>query len=188
VHAAKDTAVAFSDESVPAQDAAQGAQGGDRAAFDALYRENVGRVFALCWRMSGSRVDGEELTQDVFVRAWRRFGTFRGESEFSSWLYRLAINVVLQARRSQSRWHARFRQADDEELGRRAGRWPLPDARIDLERLIAELPEGARIVLVLHDIEGFKHEEIARMLGLATGTVKAQLHRARKLLRKGLEA
>lgn len=162
------------------------AQQDDRAAFDALYTQHVGRVYAVCLRMSASRTEAERLTQDVFVRAWQRLKTFRGESAFASWLYRLAVNVVLQDGRSNRRRELRVAVLPDPELLDRRSTTTRDDDRMDLERAIASLPPGARQALVLHDIEGYKHEEIARMTGSAVGSVKAQLHRARRLLRERL--
>jgi len=163
------------------------AQSGDAGAFDRLYDEHVGRIHALCLRMSGDRVEAERLTQDVFVRVWQQLPSFRGESAFSSWLHRLAINVVLQDRRSDERRTVRIESVDDlttvrENRTERADH----ELRLDLERAIAALPYGARVVLVLHDIEGYRHEEIAELCGIAVGTAKAQLHRARRLLRESL--
>jgi RNA polymerase sigma-70 factor (ECF subfamily) len=160
------------------------AREGDRAAFEALYRAHVGRVYALCLRLSADRVRAEELTQDTFVLAWRRLGTFRGESAFGSWLYRIAVNAALGEHRSASRREQRVVPLSDPPQGRSdAGDTALA---VDLERAIAALPQGARSVFVLHDIEGYGHGEIARMSGVAVGTSKAQLHRARRLLREGL--
>ena len=163
------------------------AQNDDHAAFDVLYGQHVGRVFAVCLRMSASRPEAERLTQDVFVRAWQRLKTFRGDSAFGSWLYRLAVNVVLEDGRSTRRRDAHLAVVPEPEvLEGQHGASPHDDDRMDLERAIASLPPGARQVLVLHDIEGYKHEEIARMTGSAVGSVKAQLHRARRLLRERL--
>jgi RNA polymerase sigma-70 factor (ECF subfamily) len=163
------------------------AQHDDHAAFDTLYGQHVGRVYAVCLRMSASRPEAERLTQDVFVRAWQGIKTFRGDSAFGSWLYRLAVNVVLQDGRSERRRGAHVALMPEPELLESLGAtMPHDDDRMDLERAIASLPAGAREVLVLHDIEGYKHEEIARMTGTAVGTVKAQLHRARRLLRERL--
>ena len=160
------------------------AAAGDRQAFDALYEACVGRVYAICLRMSADPGEAERLTQDVFVRLWRKLGGFRGESRFTSWLHRLAVNEVLQARRSDARRVQRVEPAADEVLEHAAARAAPAGLRLDLERGIAALPPGARHVLVLFDIEGYSHEEISRMLGVAVGTVKAQLHRARRLLRE----
>ena len=122
----------------------------------------------------------------MFVRAWERLSTFRGESAFSTWLHRLAVNEVLQARRSGARRGARVTLADQADTIEGYAQ-PGGPPSLDLEQAIAGLPEGARLVFVLHDIEGYQHEEIARMSGIAEGTSKAQLHRARRLLREALE-
>ncbi|MFN2398670.1 MAG: RNA polymerase sigma factor [Gemmatimonadaceae bacterium] len=172
----------------------QRAQSGDDDAFEALYRQNVGRVYALSLRLAGDAQRAEELTQDVFVKAWEKLRSFRGDSAFSSWLYRLAVNIALNTRRSERR---RLDRTGDLVLeltdgtvarGERFGAHTrVQSADIDLERAIASLPSGARAVFVLHDIEGFKHEEIANMTGMAIGTSKSHLFRARRLLREALE-
>lgn len=164
------------------------ARDGDTRAFEALYRRSVGRVYALCLRMVRDAQSAEELTQDVFVRAWQRLESFRGESQFTTWLHRLAVNVVLQERRSKGRRESREElMADPEVFGGRA-REETPGTRVDLERAIAGLPDGARRVVVLRDVYGYKYDEIATMQGVALGTVKAQIHRARRLIRERLEA
>lgn len=163
------------------------AQAGDGAAFDQLYHASVERVHALCLRMTGERARAEELTQDVFVRAWDKLAGFRGESRFGTWLQRLAVNVVLRALRTEKRRLRRFPLADEPFDGYPAGPGTHPGDALDLERAIQGLPPGARAVFVLHDVEGYRHEEIAAMLGIAPGTCKAQLHRARRLLREELE-
>jgi|ERR1041384_2171238 RNA polymerase sigma-70 factor (ECF subfamily) len=161
------------------------AQQGDREAFEALYRAHVGRVYALCLRLTADVAQAEERTQDAFVRAWERVGTFRGESAFSSWLYRLTVNEVLLGRRSEHRRELRVvATPDPAALERPAER--NAGTGLDLERAMAALPAGAREVFVLHDVEGYRHEEIARMIGVAVGTSKAQLFRARRLLREAL--
>ena len=162
------------------------AQAGDLVAFERLYRENERKVFGLCFRMSSDPALAEELTQEVFVRAWRKLSSFRGESAFSSWLYPLTVNVALSERRSRRRRDARIVATEDPASLERAPRSPAPEAGFDLEKAMAALPPGARAVFVLHDVEGYKHEEIAQMTGVATGTSKAQLHRARRLLREAL--
>jgi len=164
------------------------AQQGDVAAFERLYRENVDRIYALCLRMTGDGVRAQELAQDVFVRAWEKLGGFEGKSAFSTWLHRLAVNVVLGSRRAEGIRVGKVFGTDDLE----AYETPPPRSRdpgdsLDLERAIAQLPPGARTVFVLHDVEGYKHEEIAELHGIAVGTCKAQLHRARRLLREALE-
>lgn len=162
------------------------AQEGDTAAFEALYRQHVGRVYALCLRMCGDSVRATELTQDVFVRAWQRLGSFQGKSAFGTWLHRLAVNVVLGERRSEGVRVHRIYSTDEPEKFDAPTRSADPGTSMDLERAIAQLPPGARAVFVLHDVEGYKHEEIAEMQGSAVGTCKAQLHRARRLLREAL--
>ncbi len=162
------------------------ARAGDRAAFDALYRRHVDRVYAVCLRMVGEVNAAEQLTQDAFVRAWRGLGSFRGDSAFTSWLHRLAVNAVLEDGRRMRRREARVETVADLGTVDRAAVVERPDLRLTLERAIADLPPRARAVLVLYDIEGFTHEEIAQMLGTAVGTTKAQLHRARRLLRERL--
>ena len=163
-------------------------QSGDRAAFDQLYRDHVNRVYAICLRMSGSAAEAERLTQDAFVKLWRRIESFRGQSEFTTWLYRLTVNVVLEDSRSTRRRVARVDPVEDLGAFDRGHRAEADETetRMDLERAIATLPPGARYALVMHDIEGYKHEEIAELTGTTTGSVKAQLHRARKLLRERL--
>ena len=167
------------------------AAAGDRHAFERLYRQHVTRVFSLCARMVTDRTRAEELTQDVFVRAWEKLHLFRGESSFGTWLHRLTVNVVLNARKSEGRTRSRFEENDDEAGGMDAhagvvGPPLAPGDLLDLEQAIGKLPAGARRVFVLHDVEGYKHEEIAEMLGVTSGATKAQLHRARLLLREAL--
>ena len=159
---------------------------GDRRAFERLYHANVDRVYSVCVRMTGDRATAEELTQDVFVRAWEKLALFRGESAFSTWLHRLAVNVVLTARKSAGRRTAHAGGGDD-VIDATPGRPLATGDRMDLEAAIAQLPPGARRVFVLHDVEGYKHEEIAEQLGVTAGGSKAQLHRARMLLREALQ-
>jgi RNA polymerase sigma-70 factor (ECF subfamily) len=163
------------------------AQQGDHAAFEALYRAHVGKVYALCLRLTADAAQAEERTQDAFVRAWQRLSTFRGDSAFGSWLYRLTVNEVLLARRAERRHTARVVTHDDPAvLERPAERSSGPGTGLDLERALAGLPGGAREVFVLHDVEGYRHDEIAKLAGIAVGTSKAQLFRARRLLREAL--
>ena len=163
------------------------AQGGDENAFRSLYDRSVERIYALCLRLSADPGQAEELTQDVFVQAWRRLATFRGESAFSTWLHRLAVNVVLAEKRATGRRERRVQPVEGLEDLQSPGRSPWPGLRMDLDAAIAALPAGARAVFVLHDVEGYKHEEIAELSGVATGTSKAQLFRARRLLREMLD-
>lgn len=154
---------------------------GDVTAFEALYRAHVAMVHTLARRMLGDS-QADDLTQDTFVRAWQRLSTFRGEGSFAGWLRRLATNVcATQARRGQ-REHVVGPQVDELH----AVPDPPAGARLDLEAAIERLPPRARAVFVLYDVEGHTHEEVARLLGIDSGTSKSQLHRARHLLRMAL--
>jgi RNA polymerase sigma-70 factor, ECF subfamily len=161
------------------------AAAGDVRAFEELYGMHLARVHSLVRRMTGGR-DADELTQDVFVRVWQKLGTFRGDSAFGTWLHRLAVNVVIERFRSDKL--RRQRLHDGEEIfdtlpaPRRSG-----DAAMDFEAALEKLPDGAREIFVLHDVEGHKHHEIGAMLGISSGTSKAQLHRARMMLRRHLK-
>jgi RNA polymerase sigma-70 factor (ECF subfamily) len=167
------------------RDLVRRAQAGDVGAFEQLYEDNVRRVYALCYRMVGPG-RAEELTQDVFVRAWQKLDSFRGESAFASWLHPLTVNVVYSDLRARRRHAERITVTDDLTPYEPAVRPSGGDAAMDLERALETLPPGARRAFVLHDVEGYRHEEIARMTGTAVGTSKAQLHRARQLLREAL--
>ena len=161
------------------------AAAGDRRAFERVYQTHVDRVYALCARMLGDRILADEVTQDVFVRAWEKLPGFRGEAAFSTWLHRVAVNVVL-SRRKMAGLH-NSRTTDDEEAQVLVASRPAQVGdRLDLESAIAGLPNGARRIFVLHDVEGFTHEEIGEQLGITPGGSKAQLHRARMLLRAAL--
>lgn len=162
------------------------AQAGDTTAFERLYEQEVGHVYAVCLRMAANAQEAEALTQDAFVRAWQHLDGFREESAFSTWLHRIAVNVALSAQRSARRREARVRSTDDLTPFDHPAPQPAPEATMDLEKSIATLPEQARAVLVLHDIEGYKHAEIGAMMGIAPGTSKAHLHRARTLLKARL--
>lgn len=163
----------------------QAASRGDERAFEGLYRRHVARIHSLVRRMASPDV-ADELTQDVFIRAWDKLATFRGESAFGTWLYRLAVNVVLTARR-KARTERGWLLDDDAPLELEPARHAPAGARMDLEAAMARLPEGARQVFVLHDIEGWTHEEIAAHLSLVPGTSKSQLSRARAALRRHLD-
>lgn len=172
----------------PADDVARAATG-DRRAFERIYRTHVDRVFSVCVRMVGDRGKAEELTQDVFVRAWEKLGTFRGDAQFGTWLHRLAVNVVLNDRETEGRRRQRHDDGIEDLDSIATGDvrpLPVPGLSLDLEAAIAALPPGARKVFVLHDVEGYTHEEIGEMLGVTAGGCKAQLHRARMLLRRML--
>jgi RNA polymerase sigma-70 factor (ECF subfamily) len=159
---------------------------GDHAAFERLYRKHVARIHTLVRRMAGPD-PADDLTQDVFIRAWDKLASFRAESAFGTWLYRLAVNVVLSRRRSEK--NERTWIIDDEVAAAMVGTGGHhPATRIDLDTAIARLPDGARKVFVLHDVEGWTHEEIAEEMGLVPGTSKSQLSRARAALRRMLDA
>jgi len=174
----------FSQADAEAADAALAASG-DASAFERLYRAHVARIHTLARRMTSAE-DADELTQDVFVRAWEKLSTFRGDSAFGTWLYRLAVNALLGRRAAIGRNRERLRSGD-EALAYLPSRSATPDLTVDFEVAIERLPEGAKQVFVLHDVEGYKHKEIAEMLGVTDGTSKAQLHRARMALRQYVE-
>jgi RNA polymerase sigma-70 factor, ECF subfamily len=160
------------------------AAGGDASAFERLYRTHVARIHSLTRRMLGSH-EADEVTQDIFVRTWQKLGQFRGDSAFSTWLHRLAVNVVIEKRRSFA--IQRERMSDDPEALDAITVAPArADLRVDFDAAIEQLPPGAREIFVLHDVEGYKHREIAAMLDITSGTSKRQLHRARMLLRQHL--
>lgn len=160
------------------------AQAGEVGAFERLYRQHVGRVFAVCRRLAGETALAEELTQDTFVRAWHGLHTYAPGTSFTAWLSRIAVNVCLGERRERARRAQRETTSPDPET--KAPTRPAPEAGLDLERAIDRLPDAARIVFVLHDVEGFRHQEIAERLGVSAGTSKSQLHRARRLLKEAL--
>jgi RNA polymerase sigma-70 factor (ECF subfamily) len=162
------------------------ATSGDTRAFERLYRSHVGRIHALTRRML-SPDEADDATQDVFIRAWQKLESFRGESAFGTWLHKIAVNVCLGRRAQLGQARERY-HADDAPLETVAH--PHTGGaldRVDFETALERLPDGARQVFVLHDVEGYRHEEIAEMLGTVTGTSKSQLHRARMALRQHLE-
>jgi RNA polymerase sigma-70 factor (ECF subfamily) len=169
-------------------DSVRRAQAGDVDAFQLVYNEHAGRTYALCLRLVGGDTnEATQLLQDVFIRAWRKLDTFRGDSAFSSWLHRLAVNTLLENARTEKRRTARVLPMDDTSRLPGAARASGIELKMDMEKAIASLPKGARLAFVLHDVEGYQHQEIAVQLGVSVGTVKAQLHRARRLLRERLE-
>jgi RNA polymerase sigma-70 factor, ECF subfamily len=166
---------------------AQLAAGGDMSAFERIYERHHRRVFSLCLRMTQNPPEAEDLTQEVFIQLFRKIGSFRGESAFTTWLHRLTVNQVLM--------HFRKRSVKDEKTTEEGDtpeqivpgtehydRMPIVD-RLALDKAIGALPRGYRTIFVLHDVEGYEHEEIATMLGLSIGTSKSQLHKARRKLR-----
>lgn len=164
------------------------ARRGELSAFEALYRIHVGHIYALCLRLSGHPGDAEEATQDCFIRAWKGLGRFRGEAAFSSWLHRIAVRVVFERFR-EGRLERSFSYASSDSEIESVALPASPDGlTLDLEGAIRKLPPMARLVFVLHDVEGYGHPEVASLLKLAVGTSKAHLHRARQLLQDQLES
>ena len=157
------------------------------ALLERLYRDHADRVFGLCLRMTGDRVRATELAQDVFVRAWEQLDRLQPGSDTGAWLWRLATNVVLNALRSDRRRVARVAPVPEPALLERVNMGtPLPVRRLSIDAAIARLPDRAREVFVLHDVEGFASHEVSKLLGVAEGTVRAHLHRARTLMREAL--
>jgi RNA polymerase sigma-70 factor (ECF subfamily) len=162
------------------------AQRRDVSAFELLYRQHVSRVYAISLRLTANARQAEELTQTSFLQLWKKLPLFRGECAFSSWLHRLAINTVLMDFRATDRREGRITPVADPAAFEQPGPPPPSGDRLDLEQAIAVLPPQARAVFVLHDIEGYTHEEIGRLMELKPGTSKAQLHRARQILQEAL--
>ena len=153
---------------------------GDRDAYRHIYETHVNRVYALCYRLTGDTSLAEDATQEVFIQVWRKLGNYQGQSLFSTWLHSVTANVTISYLRKQKSWMRRlFNTA--EQIDNEAGAASC-SSEVDLERYIRQLPERARVVFVLHAIEGYRHDDIAVMLNIAQGTSKAQFHRARQLL------
>jgi RNA polymerase sigma-70 factor (ECF subfamily) len=161
------------------------AQRADAQAFEALYRLHVDKVYGLCLRMTGNVSEAEDCTQEAFILAWNKLAKFRGDSAFSTWLHRIAVNAVLGRIRKSKREHDRIQAVADTQQAR-VTTGDTGEMR-DLAAAVDRLPEGARHVFVLHAVYGYSHDEAAEMLGIATGTSKAQMHRARRLLAQQLE-
>ena len=175
-------------EEIPSKELAwvRRAQKSDTSAFESLYRLHVDRVYGLCLRMTGNVSEAEDCTQETFIQAWKKLDRFRGDSSFGTWLHRVAVNTVLGRMRKSNRERDRIRAIVEvlpvnESTGDSGGLQ-------DLEKAMDELPSGARHVFVLHAVYGYSHEETSDMLGIASGTSKAQLHRARRLLAQQLNA
>jgi RNA polymerase sigma-70 factor, ECF subfamily len=164
------------------------AAAGNTFAFRELYDNNFSRVYAVCLRISRDPDTAEELTQEVFIKAWEKLSSFQFGSKFSSWLHSIAVNQFLMMKRSEKRLSERVSQLtymmDTEQLHSKSKHHH--DARIDIEQALGKLPEQARIAFVLHDIEGYKHHEISDIMNIEVGTSKAHLHRARRMLREEL--
>lgn len=172
------------------------AQEGDAGAFERIYRLHSRRVYALCLRMVGNTAEAEDLTQEAFLQLFRKIGTFRGESAFSTWLHRLAVNVVLMKLRKKTLVETPLEDNNDQDEESSGPRKEIgaPDLlltgsidRVNLERAIDQLPPGYKLVFVLHDIEGFEHNEIAGLMNCSIGNSKSQLHKARMRLRELLQ-
>ena len=172
------------------------AQQGDASAFEHIYRLHSRRVYALCLRMVGNPAEAEDLTQDAFLQLFRKIGTFRGESAFSTWLHRLSVNVVLMKLRKKTLPETSLEESTDPEDEVNGPRREIgaPDLlltgsidRVHLERAIEQLPPGYRQVFVLHDVQGFEHNEIAGLMDCSIGNSKSQLHKARMRLRELLQ-
>jgi len=160
------------------------AANGDADAFERLYRAHVARVHTLARRMAGDDV-ADDLTQEVFIRAWQKLASFQGRSSFSTWLHRLAVNLILSRRKTLAR-HRDRHVAGDAVLEGMSGHAAPAGLSMDLEGAMGHLPDGAKQVFVLYDVEGYSHDEIAGVMGISVGTSKSQLHRARMLLRRHL--
>jgi RNA polymerase sigma-70 factor (ECF subfamily) len=172
------------------------AQQGDAEAFERIYRLHNRRVYALCLRMVGNTAEAEDLTQDAFMQLFRKIGTFRGESAFSTWLHRLAVNVVLMRLRKKTLAETSLDEVTDpdEDVGGPRKDIGGPDLRlsgsvdrVNLERAVGQLPPGYRSVFVLHDVQGYEHNEIAAIMNCSIGNSKSQLHKARMRLRELLQ-
>jgi len=161
------------------------AQAADARAFEALYRENAGKIYGLCLRMTGNPSEAEDCAQEAFIQAWSKLDKFRGDSSFGTWMHKVAVNVVLGRMRKSRREQDRIRAVNEISPQRES----IDDAggMEDLEQAMNELPRGARHVFVLHAVYGYSHDETGEMLGIATGTSKAQLHRAKRLLKQQLK-
>jgi RNA polymerase sigma factor (sigma-70 family) len=162
---------------------------GDLKAFEEIYRRHVGRVHGLCRRLTGEVDRAQDLTQAAFLRAWQKLGSFREGGPFNAWLLKLTTNLVYEDRRAWTRkWGRLEATLDLDTVGPPVEARRSPDAALDLDWALDGLPAGARDVFVLHDVEGYRHEEIAEATGVSVGTSKSQLHRARRLLREALES
>ena len=172
------------------------AQAGDMSCFEMLYARHKRRVFSLCFRMTGNYAEAEDFTQEAFLQLYRKIGSFRGESAFSTWLHRLSVNIVLMRFRKKGILEVSLQETLDSqredsptrEFGKRDDALNGSADRLTLEWAIRELPPGYRMMFVLHDVEGYEHNEIAEMLGCSTGNSKSQLHKARMKLRSLLHS
>jgi len=159
-------------------------QAGDAEAFELIYRRHAARLYSLACRMAGSPEDGEDLLQEIFLQAYRKLGSFKGDAALGTWIYRLALNHCLDFVRSrQAKMNKLTESLDAEAAIEPTGKRETPIARIDLDRALERLPDGCREAFVLHDVEGLDHKEVAALLGIAEGTSKSQVFKARLKLR-----
>jgi RNA polymerase sigma-70 factor (ECF subfamily) len=163
------------------------AQAGDKDAFVRLYRQHIGHIYATCLRMLADGLRAEEMAQETIARAWKMLSSFRGESPFGGWIHRIAVNAVLDHIRNEQKLSVKIMFTGDIEEYDAEEEHISPEESLDLEEAISSLPKQARAILILHDIEGYRHREIAKMLDIAPGTSKAQLHRARLLVKERLQ-
>jgi RNA polymerase sigma-70 factor, ECF subfamily len=163
------------------------AKAGSHAAFEALYRMHLGHVYGICMRILSDRSRAEEVTQKIFVQAWMKLQSFRGESRFSSWLYRISVNMILDQLKLVGGKNVVDARNEETILIDPPSFEPAHNFRLDLNNAIDSLPRQARIIFVMHDIAGYTHDEIAESMKLAPGTCKAQLSRARRILREVLK-
>jgi RNA polymerase sigma-70 factor (ECF subfamily) len=162
-------------------DLIQAVQGGDKQAFNTLYQQYVGQVYGLCFRLTGEKMLAEDATQEVFIQLWRKIGNFKGDSKFSTWLHTVTSNITISYLRKQKGWMQKMFNIEDSVAMNDVA--PVSSSSVDLESYVLRLPERARLVFVLHAIEGYRHEDIATMTNMAVGSSKAQFHRAKQLLK-----
>ncbi|WJG11234.1 sigma-70 family RNA polymerase sigma factor [Aliiglaciecola sp. LCG003] len=177
VIAAQDT---FTDKSE--RDLISAVQQGDRKAYQALYQYYIGQVYGLCLRLTSDKTLAEDAAQEVFIQLWRKIGNYKGESKFSTWLHTVTSNITISYLRKQRGWLQRMFNIEESEAMHHSAEEQMDLS--DLEGYVARLPERARIVFVLHAIEGYRHEDIAQMMNMAVGSSKAQFHRAKQLLKE----
>jgi RNA polymerase sigma-70 factor (ECF subfamily) len=169
---------------VSSEDLIARCRAGDVEAFETLYQQHAARLYTMACRMAGSPEDGEDLLQEIFLQAYRKLGSFKGDSAIGTWLYRLALNHCLDFVRSRQAKMSKLTETLDADTSfQPTARRETPIARLDLERAVERLPEGCREAFVLHDVEGFDHKEVGRLLGIAEGTSKSQVFKARMRLR-----
>lgn len=160
----------------------QAVQQGDRQAYQKLYQTHIGQVYGLCYRLTADHALAEDAAQEVFIQLWRKIGNYKGDSKFSTWLHSVTSNITISYLRKQKGWMQRmFNIENTEAMNEKAEE---STASVDLESYIVRLPERARVVFVLHAIEGYRHEDIATMTNMAVGSSKAQFHRAKALLKE----